>query len=258
MVPSFDRYQRQMGLPGWGRDAQERLRHSSVLVAGLGGLGSAVATNLVLAGVGRLRICDADTVDVTNLNRQFLHKEGSIGSRKASSAMDTLASLNSGVEIEPVSSCIDAGNVAEIAGGMSIIVDCLDNFEGRYVLNRWAVEAGIPLVHGAVWGLEGRVTFMAPPRTPCLACIFPNAPPAGSVPVLGAASCAIGSLQAMEAVKYIVGQGRLLEGRMLIFDGATMRFCELELRRNSQCPVCGRVGHGKNRLPGGSGKASSV
>ncbi len=244
-----------MDLPGWGKDAQERLGRSRVLVAGLGGLGSAVATNLVLAGVGKIRICDADTVDITNLNRQFLHSEGSIGSHKTRSAMETLAALNSGVEIEPVFSYIDSGNVAEIASGVSIIVDCLDNFEGRYVLNRWAVEAGIPLVHGAVWGLEGRVTFIAPPYTPCLACIFPAAPPGGSVPVLGAASCAIGSLQAMETVKYIVGTGRLLKGRMFIFDGSTMRFCELELERNPLCPVCGKVGHGGSRPLNGSCKA---
>ncbi|MBW2467249.1 MAG: HesA/MoeB/ThiF family protein [Deltaproteobacteria bacterium] len=236
--PDLRRYRRQIILPGWGDEAQQKLSRSTVFVAGAGGLGCAVTLNLTLAGVGRLRICDSDTVDITNLNRQFLHMEQSIGSDKTLSAQATLSAINSEITIETVSQKITDSNVDEIVGDAQLIIDCLDNFDGRYALNLCAVRKGIPMVHGAIWGLEGRITFLHPPKTPCLACFFPKAPDLHEIPVLGAVPCTTGSLQAIEALKHLTGSGTTLKGRMLVMDFSTMRFQDLEVRRNPHCPVC--------------------
>jgi molybdopterin-synthase adenylyltransferase len=235
------RYRRQIILPGWGDEAQQKLSRSTVFVAGAGGLGCAVNLNLTLAGVGRIRICDSDTVDITNLNRQFLHMEQSIGSDKTLSAQATLSAINSEITIEPVSRQITDSNVDEIVGDAQLIIDCLDNFDGRNALNQCAIRKGIPMVHGAIWGMEGRLTFLHPPKTPCLACIFPNPPDLHEIPVLGAVACTTGSLQAIEAIKYLVDSGPTLEGRMLVTDFSTMRFQELEVGKNPHCPVCANL-----------------
>jgi molybdopterin/thiamine biosynthesis adenylyltransferase len=232
------RYRRQIILPAWGDEAQQKLSRSTIFVAGAGGLGCAVALNLTLAGVGRIRICDSDTVDITNLNRQFLHMEQSIGSDKTLSAQATLSAINSEITIEPVSRQITDSNVDEIVGDAQLIIDCLDNFDGRYALNLCAVRKGIPMIHGAIWGMEGRITFLHPPKTPCLACFFPKAPDLHEIPVLGAVPCTIGSLQAIEALKHLTGSGTTLKGRMLVMDFSTMHFQELALGKNPHCPVC--------------------
>ena len=236
--PDLRRYRRQIILPGWGVEAQETLRSSRVLVAGAGGLGCAVALNLTVAGVGRIRICDSDTVDITNLNRQFLHMEQSIGSQKTLSAQATLSAINSEISLEPIFQKITEHNVDDIVGDAQLIIDCLDNFDGRNALNQCVVRKGIPMVHGAIWGMEGRITFLHPPKTPCLACLFPKAPVRHEIPVLGAVACTTGSLQAIEAIKYLVNSGPTLKGRMLIMDYSTMRFQELEAAKNPHCPVC--------------------
>jgi len=233
------RYHRQIILPGWDIETQKRLRQSKVLVAGAGGLGSPAAFNLVLAGVGHIKICDSDTVEITNLNRQFLHAEKSLGERKVDSAKATLSSINSEVTIEPIFRKITDQNVDDIVGDSQIILDCLDNFTARRALNRFAISRGVPMVHGAIWGMEGRVTFLHPPKTPCLACIFPSNQSQSDIPVLGAVSSTIGSLQAIEAIKYITKIGRNLSGRMLILDCSTMQSQELDVIKNPQCPVCG-------------------
>jgi adenylyltransferase/sulfurtransferase len=236
--PRFERYHRQMMLSGWGAETQEKLKNSSVFVAGVGGLGCSVALNLALAGVGRIRVCDSDTVEITNLNRQFLHLEQSIGKNKAHSAQETLLSINSEVSIEPIVDQITDDNVDHIVGDAQVILDCLDNFSTRYTLNLCAIGKGIPMVHGAIWGLEGRITFLHPPETPCLMCIFPKAPIEKKFPAVGAVSCATGSLQALEAIKYLANAGALLSGRMLILDASTMECQELELVKNPECLVC--------------------
>ena len=236
--PDLRRYRRQVILPGWGAEAQETLKRSTVLVAGAGGLGCPVSLNLTVAGVGRIRICDSDTVEMTNLNRQFLHTEQSIDSQKTLSAQATLSAINSEIVLEPVSQEITDSSVDDIVGDAQIIIDCLDNFEGRKALNLCAARKGIPMVHGAIWGMEGRVTFLHPPATPCLACLFPKDPARQEIPVLGAVACTTGSLQAIEAIKYLVNSGTTLKGRMLIMDYSTMSFQELEVGRNPQCPVC--------------------
>jgi len=241
MNPDFERYQRQMLLPGWGPDTQEKLKKSKVVIVGAGGLGCPAALNLTLAGVGHIRICDGDTVEITNLNRQFLHLERSIGKNKAESAKETLAYINSEVTIEPVVERITEDNVDNIVGDAEIVLDCLDNFTDRHTLNLCAIRKNIPMVHGAVWGVEGRLTLLHAPSTPCLTCIFPKAGIQGEFPILGAVSCTIGSLQALEAIKYLTGLGTLLTGRMLILDGSTMKCQELEVARDPDCLTCSHL-----------------
>lgn len=228
-------------LSGWGVETQERLKGARVIVVGAGGLGCPVSLNLALAGIGEIRICDFDVVDITNLNRQFLHIEQNIGGRKAESARQALISINSEVNIEPVFDKITDENVDDIVGNADIILDCLDNFPTRHTLNKSAIRKGIPMVHAAIWGLEGRITFLNPPETPCLACIFPKAPPPETFPVLGAIASAVGSLQALDAIKYLTNVGKPLAGRMLILDGSTMKCQELEVQKDPQCPVCSHL-----------------
>lgn len=238
----MNRYQRQIIIPGWGEKTQEKLRRAKVLVAGVGGLGCPVALNLVLAGIGHVRICDSDKVDITNLNRQFLHFERDLGQNKVDSAYPTLASINSETVVQPIHSEITADSVDEIVGDSQVILDCMDNFPARRALNECSVRKGIPLIHGAIWGFEGRVTFLHPPKTPCLHCIFPtNMPSRGAIPVVGGVSCTMGSLQALEAIKYLGRLGGLLANRMLILDCQGMHFQELEVTRTPQCPVCGHL-----------------
>jgi len=239
----MNRYQRQIIIPGWGERTQKKLQKATVLVAGVGGLGCPVALNLALAGIGRIRICDSDTVEVTNLNRQFLHFEQDLGRKKVDSAFPTLSSVNSEATIEPLFAEINGDTVDDIVGDCQIIVDCMDNFLARRALNECAIRKGIPLIHGAIWGFEGRVTFLRPPETPCLHCIFPtDVPSKGAIPVMGAVSCTIGSLQALEAIKYLGDLDGLLANRMLILDTRGMHFQELEVVRNPQCPICGHFG----------------
>lgn len=237
--PERARYARQLLLPGWGEEGQARLRAATVLIAGAGGLGSPVAFALAQAGVGTLRICDFDTPDLSNLNRQFLHDESRLGLNKAESARQTLARVNPHVRVEAVATRIDEATAERLLAGTHLVLDCLDNYPTRFVLNAAARRCGIPLVHGSIWGFEGRVTFLQPPETPCLACIFPAAPPAQTFPVVGTTPGATGMLQAAEALKYLVGVGDLLKGRLLCCDFQDMRFLEVRVRKDPACPVCG-------------------
>ncbi|MEA1934517.1 MAG: HesA/MoeB/ThiF family protein [Thermodesulfobacteriota bacterium] len=242
-VPDLDlrRYKRQICLSDWGIEGQKRLKRSRVFVAGAGGLGCPVALNLALAGVGHIRICDFDTVETSNLNRQFLHSEQNIGVNKAESAREALLSVNPETDVEPISDEITIHNVDDLVADAEVVVDCLDNFRARHILNLCAVTKGIPMVHGAIWGLEGRVIFLHPPETPCLACIFSRAPSKENSPAMGAVSCAIGSMQALETIKYLTNMGSLLTGRMLVLDFSTMKFQELEVIEDPRCPVCSQL-----------------
>jgi molybdopterin/thiamine biosynthesis adenylyltransferase len=234
-----ERYHRQMILPAWGEEAQTALKRSCVFIAGAGGLGSPVSLYLAAAGVGTLRICDAGEVELSNLNRQVLHGVDRIGANKALSAVNTLHAVNPTVELIPLTDTITAGNVASLVGESGLMIDCLDNFQTRYFLNHHAVKAGLPLVHAGVNGFCGQITFIHPPQTACLACLVAEAPPPETFPILGAAAGAVGCLEALEALKYLTGTGRLLKGRLLFFDGETLEVQEVRFEKDRECPVCG-------------------
>jgi molybdopterin/thiamine biosynthesis adenylyltransferase len=171
------RYARQMIIPNWGEATQRKLKASKVFIGGAGGLGSPVSFNLAVAGIGLIRICDYDSPELSNLNRQFLHDDSSIGVNKAESAKRTLSRLNPHVQIDAITEKIDETNVDRLVGDADLILDCMDNYPTRFVLNASAVRKRIPLVHGSIWGFEGRVTFLHVPETGCFACIFKGAPP---------------------------------------------------------------------------------
>ncbi len=234
----LERYGRQMILPDWGTATQERLRGSRAFVAGAGGLGGPACLFLGAAGIGTLRICDFDKLELSNLNRQIIHDELRVGMVKSESARITLSKLNPDVVVEPITERLEEDNLDEVIGEADVVVDCLDNFETRHLLNSWCLRSGVPLVHAGIWGLEGRVTFIHPPETPCLACLFPEAPPQEVFPVLGATPGVIGTIQAMEAIKFLAGTGRNLKGRMLSCDFSEMTFREFPVRRDPACSVC--------------------
>ncbi len=233
------RYNRQMMMAGWGEQIQEKLKNSKVFIAGAGGLGSPVSIYLAVAGIGSITIVDADKIELSNLNRQILHPNERIGVEKARSAEQTLKAINPDVEIKGIVAYIDENSVADLIGDADLIMDCLDNMDTRHIINKYAVKAGIPLVHGAIWGLTGQVTFIKPGETPCLKCLFPESPPRETFPVVGATPGVIGCIQAMEAIKYLTGIGENLCGTLLVMDGETMRFDHLKIRRVPDCPHCG-------------------
>ncbi|HWQ65998.1 MAG TPA: HesA/MoeB/ThiF family protein [Methanospirillum sp.] len=235
-----ERYIRQ--IPLFGSDGQEKLLDSCVLVAGAGGLGSPAATYLALAGVGEIIIADADVVDETNLNRQFLHATSNIGLMKVYSAASTLKALNPDISISACPESITSGTINGLVRDADIIVDAVDNYETRYVLNQAAIEHQIPLVHGAVEGFSGQMTTIIPGKTPCLACIIPESPPKRITPIIGATAGVIGSLQAMEVIKCITGTGTLLSGRLMIWDGSSGRTDYITLKQRSDCAVCTQEG----------------
>jgi adenylyltransferase/sulfurtransferase len=223
-------------LPEWGEAEQEKLRDSKIVVAGAGGLGSAVLTYLAVAGVGNIRIIDSDSVELSNLNRQMLHGDPDIGRRKVESASERLRALNPDIRVEALSETIAEDNVLDLVDGYPI-VDALDNLPTRLLLNKAAVARQLPLFHGAVYGFEGRATTIAPDKTPCLRCLYQAVVP-GPIPVVGATPGVIGCIQATEVIKYLLGMGELLHNRLLIYDGQGLSFTEVRLKRDPKCPEC--------------------
>jgi len=232
------RYHRQMLLDGWGEPAQRKLKASTVFVAGAGGLGSPASIYLAVAGVGHIRLCDFDAPELANLNRQILHDDSRIGINKALSGKATLERLNPSIHVTALTEKIVAENVDALVDDAAIIVDCMDNFPTRYLLNESAIRKRIPMVHGSIWGLEGRLTFLQPPATPCLRCVFPEGPPKEVFPVLGATPGVIGVMEAMETLKYLTGMGDNLRSRLLLWNGADMEFHTLRIRKDPDCPAC--------------------
>ena len=237
----LQRYDRQIMIYGFGEEGQEKLKKSRAFLAGAGGLGSPVAIYLAAAGIGTLRIADHDTVELSNLNRQVLHWEENIGKKKAGSAASKLRKLNSSINIEPIPETITEANVSRLVGDSDVIVDAMDNLPTRYLLNKTAVEKGIPFFHGAVYGFEGRAMTVLPGKTACLNCLYHGATvPKVKFPVIGITPAVIGCIQATEVIKYIVGLGDLLTDRLLNYDALTMKFSEFKINKDPDCDVCGK------------------
>src|SRR5574338_270023 len=244
--PELQRYSRHLIMPEVTAEGQKRLKASRVLCIGAGGLGSPAALYLAAAGVGTLGLVDFDRVDLTNLQRQILHGTKDIGRSKLESARDRLRDINPDISIELHECRLSSENAEQIVSGYDVIVDGSDNFATRYLSNDVCVFAQKPNVYGSVFRFEGQTTVFAPHLGgPCYRCLFPVPPPPESVPncaqagVLGFLPGIIGMLQAIEAIKLIVGIGESLVGRLLHFDALKVAFRELKLRRDPQCPVCG-------------------
>lgn len=232
-------YNRQIIYQNWGIDTQEKIKKSSVFVAGAGGLGSPVSLYLSAVGIGTINICDFDTVDLSNLNRQLLHTHQTVQTQKVISAKRTLESRNRHIIVNAINAKIEKDNAEALIDGADIVLDCMDNFTTRYYLADAANKKGIPFIHGSIWGMEGRVTVIHPPHTPCLCCVFPTAPSEDEeIPVIGATAGVVGSIQAMEAIKILSGIGSRLEGKLLMVDCFEMAFRTFNLHHNNHCPVC--------------------
>jgi molybdopterin/thiamine biosynthesis adenylyltransferase/rhodanese-related sulfurtransferase len=239
------RYSRHLLIPEIGERGQLKLLKSSVLLIGAGGLGSPAALYLAAAGVGTLGIVDSDVVDATNLQRQILHNTSRLGRSKVESARETITALNPDVKVNGYEERLTAENIDRIIAGYDVIVDGSDNFPTRYLVNDASVKHRIPVVHGSIYRFEGQVTVFKPFEGPCYRCLFHTPPPPELAPscaeagVLGVLPGIIGSIQANEAIKLLLGIGESLVGRYLLFDALDESFREVKLRRDPECPVCG-------------------
>ena len=239
------RYSRHILLPQVGEEGQRTLKKSRVLLIGAGGLGSPVALYLSAAGVGTLGLVDFDSVDLSNLQRQILHGSSGIGSPKIDSARDRLRDINPSVHVEAYETRLTAGNALDIARDYDLVIDGTDNFATRYLVNDTSVLLGIPNVYGSVYRFEGQASVFGAPNGPCYRCLFREPPPPDLIPscaeagVLGVVPGLVGTIQATEAIKLLLGLGETLVGRLLLFDAMTMAFRTLEIRRDPECPACG-------------------
>ncbi|HUA71567.1 MAG TPA: molybdopterin-synthase adenylyltransferase MoeB [Solirubrobacteraceae bacterium] len=241
-----ERYSRHLLLPEVGIDGQQKLLDARVLLLGAGGLGSPAALYLAAAGVGTLGIVDNDEVDLSNLQRQVIHSSERIGVPKVDSAEQTISALNPDVKVEKYPVRLGADNIVEIISGYDVIVDGLDNFPTRYLLNDASVRLGIPVVSAAILGFEGQLSVFKPYDGPCYRCLFPVPPPAELAPscgangVLGVLPGTMGLLQATEVIKLILGEGDSLVGRLLMYDALAATATEVKVRRDPDCPICSR------------------
>ncbi|MFC1978694.1 ThiF family adenylyltransferase [Chloroflexota bacterium] len=237
----LEKYDRQMMIKGFGIEGQRKLKQAKVLIAGAGGLGSPISVYLTVAGVGNITIVDYDTVALSNLNRQINHWDKDVDRKKVDSAREKLLGLNSDIIVKAVAEKITADNVDDIVGDNDLIVDAMDNVPTRLLLNQVAIKKNMPIFHGAVYGFDGRVTTIIPSRTPCLRCLYPQIPPSSKFPVVGVTPAVIGCIQAAEVIKYIVGIGELLAGRILIYDGLKSKFMHIDVKRKMGCDACGHI-----------------
>ena len=235
----LERYDRQILMPQIGIKGQEKIKQARVLIAGAGGLGSPVAFYLSAAGVGTIGIVDRDVVKLSNLNRQIMYRERDVGKAKAISATERLKELNRGIIVKAINETITEANVSQILTDFDMVIDATDNLPTRYLLNKAILRKGIPFFHGAVYGFEGRAMTIIPGETACLRCVCRGVLPTKKSPILGTTPAVIGCIQATEAIKYIVGAGELLKNRLLIYDGLSMSFTELEVKRDPHCEHCG-------------------
>ena len=239
------RYSRHLILPDVGVEGQLTLKQAKVLCIGAGGLGSPLALYLAAAGVGTLGIVDFDTVDLTNLQRQIIHTTADVGRKKLDSAAESIAAINPNVKVRKFETRLSSANALELFQDFDIIADGTDNFPTRYLVNDACVLTGKPNVYGSIFRFEGQASVFATKEGPCYRCLYPEPPPPGLVPscaeggVLGILPGLVGVIQATETIKLILGSGEPLIGRLLLVDALSMRFRELKLRKNPDCPVCG-------------------
>ncbi len=239
------RYSRHLIMPEVGMEGQLKLKAAKVLCIGAGGLGSPLALYLGAAGVGTLGVVDFDVVDYTNLQRQIIHSTADVGRKKLDSAAEKLKAINPYLDIRPFETRLDSSNALEILRQFDIVVDGTDNFPTRYLVNDACVLTGKPNVYGSIFRFEGQASVFATKEGPCYRCLYPEPPPPGLVPscaeggVLGILPGLVGVIQATEAIKLILGKGEPLIGRLLLVDALGMKFRELKLRKNPDCPVCG-------------------
>jgi molybdopterin/thiamine biosynthesis adenylyltransferase/rhodanese-related sulfurtransferase/molybdopterin converting factor small subunit len=239
------RYSRHLIMPEVGMEGQLKLKSAKVALIGTGGLGAPLGLYLAAAGIGRVGLVDFDVVDFTNLQRQVIHGTKDVGKKKLDSAAETMLDINPYLEIDKHETALTSENALQILKDYDIVVDGTDNFPTRYLVNDACVLLGKPNVYGSIFRFEGQATVFAYPGGPCYRCLYPEPPPPGLVPscaeggVLGILPGTIGLIQATEAVKLILGIGEPLVGRLLLYDALAMRFRELKLRRNPECPVCG-------------------
>ena len=241
-----ERYSRHLLLPEVGLEGQQKLLDAKVLLLGAGGLGSPAALYLAAAGVGTLGIVDSDEVDLSNLQRQVIHSSERIGVSKVDSAEQTISALNPDVHVVKHQIRLGADNIMEILPDYDIVVDGLDNFPTRYLLNDASVRLRMPVVSAAILGFEGQLSVFKPYEGPCYRCLFPVPPPAELAPscgangVLGVLPGTMGLLQATEVIKLVLGEGEPLIGRLLMYDALAARFTEVRVRRDANCPICSR------------------
>lgn len=239
------RYSRHLIMPEVGMEGQLKLKKASVLLVGTGGLGAPLGMYLAAAGIGRIGLVDFDVVDFTNLQRQVIHGTKDVGKKKLDSAIETMTDINPFVKLDRHETALSSENAMEIFRDYDIIVDGTDNFPTRYLVNDACVLMGKPNVYGSIFRFEGQATVFAYPGGPCYRCLYPEPPPPGLVPscaeggVLGILPGIIGLVQATETVKLILGIGDTLVGRLMLYDALGMKFREMKLRRDPECPVCG-------------------
>ena len=241
----LSRYSRHLILPEVGMEGQQKLKAARVLCVGTGGLGSPLALYLAAAGVGTLGLVDFDVVDASNLQRQIIHSTNDIGRKKLDSAEEKLKALNPALNVVKHETMLSSANALEILKNYDVVADGTDNFPTRYLVNDACVLLGKPNVYGSIFRFEGQASVFATKEGPCYRCLYPEPPPPGLVPscaeggVLGVLPGLLGVIQATEAIKLILGKGESLVGRLLLVDALNMRFRELKLRKNPECPVCG-------------------
>ena len=243
--PEIMRYGRHLIMPEVGVEGQEKLKASKLLMIGAGGLGSPAGLYLAASGVGEITVLDPDVVDVSNLQRQILHDSSSVGVPKVESARNRMNEVNPFVKVNAIQDAVSTENVMELVANHDIVVDGTDNFETRYIVNDACVLTNTPNVYGSIFRFDGQSTIFADPNGPCYRCLYPEPPPPGMVPscaeggVLGVLPGIVGTIQATEALKILMGVGNPLIGRLLIYDALAMTFRTLKIRKDPDCPICG-------------------
>lgn len=241
----LERYSRHIILQEVGVKGQKKLLNASVLIIGAGGLGAPAALYLAAAGVGTIGIVDADEVDLSNLQRQVIHTTNDVGKAKVKSAAETMEAINPDVTVKTYRTFVDSTNIMDLIKDYDFIIDGTDNFPAKFLINDACVMAGKPFSHAGIIRFKGQLMTYVPGEGPCYRCVFKNPPPKDAVPtckqagVIGAMGGVIGSLQAMEAIKYIIGKGELLTGKLLTYDALKMEFHTIKLLKDHHCAVCG-------------------